>query len=132
MRSIRRRCFPVATLLLIGGLTYAGRVTATFPLPNPVSIRAFQQDTAGNVYFIGNAGSAPSGSSDVVVAKLSSTGTVLFWTTFGGSGDDYGVAMAIAADGSINVTGTTTSLDFPVTPDAAQAKFVSGNASTGF
>ncbi len=69
-----------------------------------------QQDAAGNVYLAGNTGSTPdftsdpAGSSDAFVAKLSRAGTVLFWTTFGGSKADGVRAMALAPDGSISVS----------------------------
>src|SRR5437879_11569048 len=41
--------------------------------------------------------------------------------------------MAIAPDGSISVTGSTASLDFPLTPDAAQTGFITNSQGfTGF
>ena len=58
---------------------------------------------------------------------------MLYWTTFGGSKADYVRAMAIAPDGSISVVGSTASLDFPLTPDAAQTQFITGSdGTTGF
>jgi uncharacterized protein (TIGR03437 family) len=139
MSLIRRRGFSVVALFLLGAFAHAGNVTATFPLPKPSSVDAIQQDAAGNIYLAGNTGttlnftSDPAVSSDAFVAKLSSTGTVLFWTTFGGSKADGVRAMAIASDGSITVVGSTASLDFPLTPDAAQTQFVAYNQNfTGF
>jgi uncharacterized protein (TIGR03437 family) len=139
MSPIRRRSFSVVALVLLGALAHAGNVTATFPLPKPGSVSAIQQDAAGNIYLAGNTGTTPdltldsSGSSDAFVAKLSSAGTVLFWTTFGGSKADVVRAMAIAPDGSISVVGSSASLDFPLTPDAAQAQFVTNDQGfTGF
>jgi uncharacterized protein (TIGR03437 family) len=130
--SATRRGGAIVTFLLLGAsLASAGRVTATFPLPKPVSVGAFQQDAAGNVYLAGYTG--PPDSSDAFVAKLSSSGTVLFWTTFGGSKADYVRAMAIAPDGAISLVGSTASLDFPLTPDAAQTQFITGSdGTTGF
>src|ERR1035437_7080638 len=124
---IRRGGAIVAFLLLGASLAFAGRVTAIFPLATPVTVSALQQDAAGNVYLAGYTGptqGSPPASADAFVAKLSSAGTVLFWTTFGGSKADYVRAMAIAPDGSISVVGSTASLDFPLTPDAAQTQFV--------
>src|SRR5260370_19093747 len=139
MSLILRRGFSVIALSLLGTLANAGNVTATFPLPKPGSVSAIQQAAAGNIYLAGNTGttlnftSDPPVSSDAFVAKLSSAGTVLFWTTFGGSKADGVRAMAIAADGSISVAGSTRSLDFPVTPDAAQSQFVTNDQGfTGF
>ena len=97
MRVIRR-CFPAVSLVIFGTFAYAGRITSTFSLPNPVAVNAFQRDTTGHVYLSGNTGSTtglPADSADAFVAKLSSAGTVLFWTTFGGSKADYVSAMAI-------------------------------------
>jgi uncharacterized protein (TIGR03437 family) len=135
--SANRRGGAIVTFLLLGvSLASAGRVTATYPLPKPVTVGALQQDTAGNVYLAGYTGptqGSPPASSDAFVAKLSSAGTVVFWTTFGGSMADYVRAMAIAPDGSISVVGSTASLDFPLTPDAAQTQFViGGDGTTGF
>ena len=102
----------------------------------PVTVSALQQDTAGNVYLAGYTGStqgSPPDFWDAFVAKLSSAGTVLFWTTFGGSKADYVRAMAIAPDGSISVVGSTASLDFPLTPDAAQTQFaITADGTAGF
>src|SRR5258708_32097429 len=135
MRLIRR-CGPFVILIVLGPFVYAGRVTSTLQLPNPVALNALQRDTAGDVYLAGNTGSTtglPADTADAFVAKLSGDGTVLFWTTFGGSKADYVSAMAIAPDGSISVTGSTASLDFPLTPDAAQTKFVTNSQGfTGF
>ncbi len=139
MSLIRRRGFSVAAIFVLGPLAYAGNVTATFPLPKPGTVSVSQQDAAGNVYLAGNTGttsdvaSDSSVSSDAFVTKLSSTGTVIFRTTFGGSKADGVRAMAIAPDGSISVVGSTASLDFPLTPDAAQTQFVTNNQGfTGF
>ncbi|HEY6391144.1 MAG TPA: SBBP repeat-containing protein [Bryobacteraceae bacterium] len=114
-------------LLLLGTLAQAGNVTAAFPLPGSGSVGAMQQDAGGNVYLAGNT------ATDAFVAKLSSLGAVLFRTTFGGSQADSVRAMAIAPDGAISVIGYTASLDFPLTPDAAQTQFVTNNQGfTGF
>jgi uncharacterized protein (TIGR03437 family) len=133
---IRRGGAIVAFLLLGASLASAGRVTATYPLPKPATVSALQQDTAGNVYLAGYTGPTQGSSPDfwdAFVAKLSSAGTVLFWTTFGGSKADYVRAMAIAPDGSVSVAGSTDSLDFPLTSDAAQTQFaVTADGSAGF
>jgi len=139
MSLTRWRGISVVALFLLGSLAHAGNVTATFALPKPGLVSAIQQDAAGNIYLAGNTGTTPdltldsSGSSDAFVAKLSTAGTVLFWTTFGGNNADGVRAMAIAPDGSISVVGSTRSLDFPLTPDAVQAQFVNNDQGfTGF
>ncbi len=55
---------------------------------------------------------------DVFVVKFDPAGNVVYSTYFGGSADDLAAAMTAGADGSVYVTGTTTSADFPVTAGA--------------
>jgi hypothetical protein len=61
------------------------------------------------------------GGSDVFVTKLNATGTALVYSTYiGGSGDDYGNAIAVDGSGYAYVTGFTGSTDYDVTPGAFQ------------
>ena len=53
-------------------------------------------------------------SADAFVVKLDSDGNVVYSTYFGGSAGDSAVAMALGHDGSVYVTGTTDSIDFPI------------------
>jgi uncharacterized protein (TIGR03437 family) len=55
---------------------------------------------------------------DVFVAKLDPNGNILYSTYFGGSSADTAVGMAVGSDGSVYVTGQTSSADFPVTAGA--------------
>jgi hypothetical protein len=58
---------------------------------------------------------------DVFVTKLNATGTALVYSTYiGGSGDDYGYAIAVDGSGNAYVTGFTGSTDYDVTPGAFQ------------
>ena len=57
-------------------------------------------------------------STDAFVVKLDPSGAVVYSTYFGGSARDTAVALAVGSDGSVYVTGTTLSIDFPVTADA--------------
>ncbi len=61
---------------------------------------------------------ADAGSSDVYITKLDPLGKVVYSTYFGGTGDDLATAMAVDAAGNVYVTGSTSSLDFPVTKGA--------------
>ncbi len=55
--------------------------------------------------------------STAFVAKVNAAGTSLVYSTFlGGSGGDYGVAIAVDGAGCAYVTGNTGSLDFPAGP----------------
>jgi hypothetical protein len=67
------------------------------------------------------------GKSDAIVTKLNATGTALVYSTFlGGSGKDYGSAIAVDTAGNAFVTGTTNSSDFPTTITAFQTSFGGG------
>jgi hypothetical protein len=57
----------------------------------------------------------------VFVTKLNAAGTALIYSTYlGGTGSNYGVAIAVDSTGNAYVTGSTYSLDFPVTCGAFQ------------
>jgi Beta-propeller repeat len=73
---------------------------------------AIATDAAGNVYL---AGSTMVNSATVV--KLDPTGAhYMYARTFGGSGSDTALAIAVDSSGDAFVTGTTSSPDFPITP----------------
>ncbi len=63
----------------------------------------------------GSAYVAVTGTHDVFVTKLDPSGNVVYSTYFGGSADDIATAMTVDGAGNVYVTGTTTSVDFPVT-----------------
>ncbi|MCL5670588.1 MAG: SBBP repeat-containing protein, partial [Acidobacteria bacterium] len=66
----------------------------------PTTSGAFQVINGGNI--------------DAFLTKLSPTGTSLVYSTYlGGSGIDYGRAVAVDASGDAFVTGSTQSTDFP-------------------
>jgi hypothetical protein len=77
------------------------------------------RDGSGNIYTVG-------GSTDVALTKRDPLGTVLYTHTFGGSGNDSGLAVAVAGPGNVFVTGETASTDFPTTTGAFQTAFGSG------
>lgn len=56
---------------------------------------------------------------DVFITRLSSTGSMLLYSTYlGGSGDDAGFGIAADAAGNIYVSGFTRSTNFPITAGA--------------
>ncbi|HEV3197391.1 MAG TPA: SBBP repeat-containing protein [Bryobacteraceae bacterium] len=69
---------------------------------------------------------------DAFAVKLDSNGNVVYSTYFGGSGNDAAAALAVGPDGSLYVTGSTTSADLPVTAGAYLSKLPSihGGASS--
>jgi hypothetical protein len=76
----------------------------------PVTAGAFQPAFGG-----------PAGANDIVVSKLSTDGTQLLASTYiGGNGFDRSEGIAVDEQGQVFLTGTTTSGNFPVTPDAYQ------------
>ncbi len=75
---------------------------------------------------------ASGGGTDGNLTELSADGTkILYSTYFGGSGNENqpGAHMAIDANGTIYLGGSTTSLNFPVTPSALQGVFANGGVS---
>ena len=61
------------------------------------------------------------GSSDAFVTKLNAAGNAIVYSTFlGGSGSEFGRAIAVDALGNAYVTGDTISPNFPTTPGAFQ------------
>lgn len=80
--------------------------------------------SAANVYLVGQTSSnnfpvlspaqpASGGSFDAFIAKISSTGTKVYATYYGGSGDDRGTGIAVNGTG-VYVTGFTASTNLPV------------------
>jgi hypothetical protein len=104
--------------------TYLGGSGGTVGLPE--SGAAIALDALGNAYVAGTTSSsnfplvnaaqaARAGTStDAFVAKLGVGGNSLVYSTYlGGSGGDYGTAIAVDAMGSAYVAGYTASSDFP-------------------
>ncbi len=68
------------------------------------------------------------GSPDAYVSLLNSGFTDLLASTFlGGTGYDWGYALAVNARGSVFVSGTTSAADFPVTPGAYDSSLNGGD-----
>jgi hypothetical protein len=93
-------------------------------------------DTRGQVYVTGWASSddfpttpkalqrVRSGGLDAFVVKLNAAGTALIYSTYlGGSSQDEAKGIAVDTRGQIYVTGSTSSNDFPTTPNTLQPVF---------
>jgi len=94
---------------------------------------AIAVDGSGNAYVTGRTTSTDydvtpgafqttnGGGEDVFVTKLNATGTALVYSTYiGGSGNDWGNAIAVDGSGNAYVTGRTSSTNYDVTLGAFQ------------
>lgn len=96
-------------------------------------------DNSGNIYLAGwVAGSIAatygkySGSTEGFVAKLDPSATnLMYFAYLGGSYYDYATGIAVDSAGRAYVTGSTSSRDFPVTPNARQS-FAAGGTCFSF
>ncbi|HWE49870.1 MAG TPA: SBBP repeat-containing protein, partial [Bryobacteraceae bacterium] len=71
-------------------------------------------------------------STDVFAARLDATGSTLLYSTYlGGSGNEFGFAIAIDFAGHMFVGANTGSPNMPVTSGAFQTSFAGGGASFG-
>jgi hypothetical protein len=103
--------------------TYLGGSGCTVAYPE--TGQGIALDSAGDAYVAGVTSSAnfpllyaiqPQllGFTDAFVAKVNSSGSLLFSTYMGGTGVDVGTAIAVDASGAAYVSGYTFSTDFPV------------------
>ena len=150
---------PAGTGLLastfVGGSGHDGiNNTAPFSLPttHPLHYQYaddfrgdIQVDAAGNVFVITSTQSANfpvtagafqtthnGGLIDVCIFKLNSTLSTMAWSTFlGGSGEDAGYSIVLVPDGSVYVSGGTTSTTFPIGPGGWMSTY-QGGRSDGF
>ena len=117
--------------------TFLGAALQPPPATSPLflngkirSANALAVDPDGNIYvgghvaidsaftIIGGDGgdsSSGSGVSDAFAARIDASGKRVVWTTYlGGSGGDYGYAIAVDGDRSVYLGGVTLSNDFPL------------------
>ncbi len=100
-------------------------------------------DASGNVYVIGQSSAtwgtpvrAYSGATDTFVAKLNSSGGLVWNTFIGGAGSDYGYGVTADASGNVYLTGNSSASwgtpvrGFGTGPDAYAVKLNSSGALT--
>jgi uncharacterized protein (TIGR03437 family) len=113
-------------LFLIAAVQAIGGTVQPMPsLPNGATPYAIQLDSSGNIYVAGGFVAAASIENNVpshaFAAKLSPDGLqIVWWTLLAGSMNDNAAAMALGADNSVYITGTTFSHDFPTTAGSLQ------------
>jgi uncharacterized protein (TIGR03437 family) len=98
--------------------TGIARISANLQSATPVGPAAGPSNLTALAVVNGQVYAANSGSGDVFVTKLDSSGNILYSTYLGGTGNDQAVAMTVDAAGNVFVTGTTSSADFPVSNGA--------------
>jgi hypothetical protein len=105
---------------------------STFLGPNNyASPQSIALDPSNNAYVAANTRSAAFGTNngiegytngfDILLVEIDASATTeLFATYLGGSGNDFASGIALDANGSIYIAGSTDSADFPVTQGASQ------------
>ena len=94
--------------MLFGGVVETAKPwVATLGDSNDDYSRSVAVAPDGSVYVCGYTESTSNGSNDLLLAKFSSSGTVQWQKTLGGSGDERGQSVAVAPDGSVYVCGIT-------------------------
>lgn len=113
----------------------AGQFTTVIGGAYPFAVSAIATDSAGNTYVVGSTQLADTPSfvnssigaeAHVFVAKLDSSGNVLFTDMFAGQGVDTGAAIAVDSSGNIYIGGTTSSPDFPLSKALQTQIFLAG------
>ena len=113
--------YDQATGIAVDGAGNAYVTGNTQSVNFPTSPGAFQVSIGGGYY------------GDAFVVKLNPAGSALLYSTYlGGSGDEYGYGLAVDGAGDAYVTGSTTSVNFPTTPDAPQTTFGGGVYADAF
>ncbi|HTC63209.1 MAG TPA: choice-of-anchor D domain-containing protein [Candidatus Saccharimonadales bacterium] len=103
---------------------------------------AIAVDTAGNAYVAGATSSttfgiaangfqtANKGQGDAFIVKLTTTGTLSYFTYLGGSKADAATGIALDPATNVYVTGSTVSTDFPTAGAVFQPNYGGGNADS--
>src|SRR5439155_3675906 len=107
------------------------------------AVVAAKIDKSGFVYLAGYVGSSDfvavgdpfqssdKGGADIFVAKVdpnqSGAASLVYFTYIGGSGQDLPTAMAIDGLGNVYLTGSTTSIDFPLAGTQPQSSLAGGS-----
>ena len=103
--------FPIYSTYLGGNGTDIGYGIAVDPSGNAVVTGS---TNSPNLPVLACFQCVPQGGTDVFVAGFTAAGVLRFSSYFGGAGNDIGYGIALDANDEIGITGSTTSINFPV------------------
>jgi uncharacterized protein (TIGR03437 family) len=124
-----------ALLLFSSAVCSAAGLTYSTYLRESFAPSAIVTDPAGNVYMAGSAqvNATTSSQTAAIVVKLNPSGLqYIYVRTFGGSGSDAAMGIAVDSAGDAYVTGTTSSPDFPITPGRQTGTLPGANETRAF
>lgn len=103
--------YPSALALDVDGNVYVTGYTASVNFPTRNALQPFN-----------------AGQQDLFLSKLAADGSALVWSTLlGAAENDAAKGLAVGADGSVYLSGTTTSSNFPVEAPAQGGSFGAGD-----
>ncbi len=103
------------------GLAYLTGSWSSFTNTLPTTPSAVQANSSG----------APDAFAAIINPSASGASSLVYSTYLGGSASDYGNAITVDSFGSMYVTGSTTSADFPVTQGAYQTTLPTNRCGNG-
>jgi hypothetical protein len=107
-------CYVTDNIFMITKYNTNGNLQWTFTVSGQRTIHGIKTDNAGNSYitgsytntlYVGTYTLANSGGTDIFIAKISATGSVLWAGRMGGTGDDDGRGIALDGQNNMYVTG---------------------------
>jgi hypothetical protein len=123
---------PPGTSLVVSRAVPTGTfdTTARDPAAPTISV-GMARDGAGNIYIAGSevrcVGPGCTPQTDAFVVSLDPSAMTTNTIFVDGSGDDFGLGLAVDVCGNVFLTGDTNSADFPVTPGVVQGVFGGGS-----
>ena len=118
---------PTGAALVVSRAVPTGRLDTTArDLGSPSISVGIARDGIGNIFVSGSELRTAGGvavNTDAFVVSLDSTVTSTTTQFVGGTGDDFGLGLAVDVTGNVFMVGDTNSADFPVTASAVQTTF---------
>jgi Beta-propeller repeat len=119
---------PTGAVLVVSRAVPTGRLDTSARDPGSPSISVgIVRDGVGNIVISGSelrvVGVGGAVNTDAFVVSLDSTATSTTTQFVGGTGDDFGLGLAVDRSGNVFLVGDTSSADFPVSTSAVQTTF---------